>query len=231
VTFGVIHLVALRLVYLIFLRLVCWMALLAFARNTNHWWDSHHDDRVGDVWAIPAPRTQTGHVAPGPVELAAGCIRLGRRRAEGTGPGARALAIPDAEDTDALRKVGDAIAAAISTKQTIPEVETSGGWCAPGLKSWKIHSCATACPNGWAPARSCPARLAAPTSPRPPVPGPLSRHDPTGFVFAKSRGDPFSPGYLTHTFRRLAAKAGVPPIRLHDLRHGAASLAGPPVVS
>jgi integrase len=47
---------------------------------------------------------------------------------------------------------------------------------------------------------------------------------PTGFVFAKSRGDPFSPGYLTHTFHRLAANAGVPPIRLHDLRHGAASL-------
>jgi integrase len=47
---------------------------------------------------------------------------------------------------------------------------------------------------------------------------------PTGFVFAKSRGIPFSPGYLTHTFRRLAARAGVPPIRLHDLRHGAAGL-------
>ena len=47
---------------------------------------------------------------------------------------------------------------------------------------------------------------------------------PTGFVFARSRGVPFSPGYLTHTFRRLAARAGVPPIRLHDLRHGAASL-------
>ena len=46
----------------------------------------------------------------------------------------------------------------------------------------------------------------------------------TGFVFVKSRGMPFSPGYLTHTFRRLAALAGVPPIRLHDLRHGAASL-------
>jgi integrase len=47
---------------------------------------------------------------------------------------------------------------------------------------------------------------------------------PTGFVFARSRGVPFSPGYLTHTFRLLAARAGVPPIRLHDLRHGAASL-------
>ena len=47
---------------------------------------------------------------------------------------------------------------------------------------------------------------------------------PTGFVFVRSRGVPFSPGYLTHTFRRLAARAGVPPTRLHDLRHGAASL-------
>ncbi|HEY0808359.1 MAG TPA: hypothetical protein VGD84_25045, partial [Pseudonocardiaceae bacterium] len=48
---------------------------------------------------------------------------------------------------------------------------------------------------------------------------------PTGFIFTKSRGAPYSPGYLTHTFRRLAARAGLPPVRLHDLRHGAASLA------
>ena len=47
---------------------------------------------------------------------------------------------------------------------------------------------------------------------------------PTGFLFSNQRGDPLSPGYLTHTFRRLTAEAGLPPIRLHDLRHGAASL-------
>ncbi|TNC28020.1 tyrosine-type recombinase/integrase [Amycolatopsis alkalitolerans] len=48
--------------------------------------------------------------------------------------------------------------------------------------------------------------------------------EPTGFLFAHPDGRPLSPGYLTHTFRRLTAQAGLPPIRLHDLRHGAASL-------
>lgn len=47
---------------------------------------------------------------------------------------------------------------------------------------------------------------------------------PTGFLFTNQRGDPLSPGYVTHTFRRLTAEADLPPIRLHDLRHGAASL-------
>ncbi|WP_132113233.1 tyrosine-type recombinase/integrase [Actinocrispum wychmicini] len=43
-------------------------------------------------------------------------------------------------------------------------------------------------------------------------------------MFVNKYGDPLSPGYLTHTFRKVAAQAGLPPIRLHDLRHGAASL-------
>jgi integrase len=43
-------------------------------------------------------------------------------------------------------------------------------------------------------------------------------------LFTNHRGDPLSPGYVTHTFRRLTAEADLPPIRLHDLRHGAASL-------
>lgn len=47
---------------------------------------------------------------------------------------------------------------------------------------------------------------------------------PAGFLFTNHRGDPLSPGYVTHTFRRLTAEADLPPIRLHDLRHGAASL-------
>ncbi|MEV6903408.1 site-specific integrase [Amycolatopsis sp. NPDC051372] len=47
---------------------------------------------------------------------------------------------------------------------------------------------------------------------------------PCGFVFSRPGGRPFSPCYLTHTFTRLVAEAGLPPIRLHDLRHGAASL-------
>lgn len=37
--------------------------------------------------------------------------------------------------------------------------------------------------------------------------------------------DPLAPDRLTRTFKALAAEAGLPPIRLHDLRHGAASLA------
>jgi hypothetical protein len=53
------------------------------------------------------------------------------------------------------------------------------------------------------------------------LPGPV---EPTGYLFANRHGAPLSPGYLTHTFRRLAEEAGLPPIRLHDLRHGAASL-------
>jgi integrase len=34
-----------------------------------------------------------------------------------------------------------------------------------------------------------------------------------------------APDRLTRTFRRLTSEAGLPPVRLHDLRHGAATLA------
>ncbi|MFG3301541.1 tyrosine-type recombinase/integrase [Micromonospora chersina] len=34
-----------------------------------------------------------------------------------------------------------------------------------------------------------------------------------------------APNAVTQRFRRLARQAGLPPIRLHDLRHGAATLA------
>jgi integrase len=47
----------------------------------------------------------------------------------------------------------------------------------------------------------------------------------SGFVFANLNGDPMAPDRLTRTFRQLAAEAGLPPVRLHDLRHGAATLA------
>ena len=47
----------------------------------------------------------------------------------------------------------------------------------------------------------------------------------SGFVFTGVRGDPLAPDRLTRTFRQLTAVAGLPPIRLHDLRHGAATLA------
>jgi len=47
----------------------------------------------------------------------------------------------------------------------------------------------------------------------------------SGFVFTNLNGDPMAPDRLTRTFRRLAAEAGLPPVRLHDLRHGSATLA------
>ena len=47
----------------------------------------------------------------------------------------------------------------------------------------------------------------------------------SGFVFTNLNGDPMAPDRLTRTFRRLSTEAGLPPVRLHDLRHGAATLA------
>jgi integrase len=47
----------------------------------------------------------------------------------------------------------------------------------------------------------------------------------SGLVFTNLNGDPMAPDRLTRTFRALARGAGLPPVRLHDLRHGAATLA------
>jgi hypothetical protein len=44
-------------------------------------------------------------------------------------------------------------------------------------------------------------------------------------VFTAPDGQPLHPDWLTRRFRRLVAASGLPPVRLHDLRHGAASLA------
>jgi integrase len=44
-------------------------------------------------------------------------------------------------------------------------------------------------------------------------------------VFIALDGGPLSPDYLTATFTQLVRASGLPPVRLHDLRHGAASLA------
>jgi integrase len=44
----------------------------------------------------------------------------------------------------------------------------------------------------------------------------------SGFVFTGLRGDP-APDRLSRTFRQLTVETGMPPIRLHDLRHGAAT--------
>ena len=38
-------------------------------------------------------------------------------------------------------------------------------------------------------------------------------------------GSPLHPDYVSQRFRLLVVRSGLPPIRLHDLRHGAATLA------
>jgi integrase len=49
-------------------------------------------------------------------------------------------------------------------------------------------------------------------------------HD-TGLVFTTADGTGIHPDQVSHQFRALARQAGLPPVRLHDLRHGAASIA------
>jgi integrase len=47
----------------------------------------------------------------------------------------------------------------------------------------------------------------------------------TGRVFTKENGEMLHPANVTRRFIELYEEAGLPPIRLHDLRHGAATLA------
>ena len=47
----------------------------------------------------------------------------------------------------------------------------------------------------------------------------------SGYVFTALDGGPLSPDYLTQTFTQLVKASGLPPVRLHDPRRGAASLA------
>jgi len=47
----------------------------------------------------------------------------------------------------------------------------------------------------------------------------------TGLMFTKPDGQPLHPADVTDRFKQLADRADLPPIRLHDLRHGAATLA------
>ncbi|HZJ28141.1 MAG TPA: site-specific integrase, partial [Acidimicrobiia bacterium] len=47
----------------------------------------------------------------------------------------------------------------------------------------------------------------------------------SGYVFVKEDGEPIDPDRISHVFRLTADAAGVPRIRLHDLRHTAAALA------
>jgi integrase len=46
----------------------------------------------------------------------------------------------------------------------------------------------------------------------------------TGLVFTKADGSALVPDSVSQRFVRLVARAGLPPVRLHDLRHLAASL-------
>ncbi|WP_379536764.1 site-specific integrase, partial [Nonomuraea rubra] len=52
-----------------------------------------------------------------------------------------------------------------------------------------------------------------------------TRWQDSGYVFTTADGAPLRPDYLTGRFRRLVTASGQPPVRLHDLRHGAATLA------
>jgi integrase len=51
------------------------------------------------------------------------------------------------------------------------------------------------------------------------------RWQDSGYVFTTAGGAPLRPDYLTRRFRHLVTESRLPPVRLHDLRHGAASLA------
>jgi integrase len=46
----------------------------------------------------------------------------------------------------------------------------------------------------------------------------------TGLVFTREDGTAVSPQWVSVRFEALAYQSGLPPIRFHDLRHGAASL-------
>lgn len=47
----------------------------------------------------------------------------------------------------------------------------------------------------------------------------------TVYVFTTVAGKPVGPDRMTRLFRRLVAASGLPPVTLHGLRHGAATLA------
>jgi len=47
----------------------------------------------------------------------------------------------------------------------------------------------------------------------------------TGYVFTIRTGKPVAPDGMTRLFAKLAAASGLPPVTLHGLRHGAATLA------
>jgi integrase len=50
-----------------------------------------------------------------------------------------------------------------------------------------------------------------------------SRWPDTRLYFVRRNGRPWHPDTITKRFTKLATAAGLPPVRLHDLRHGAAT--------
>ncbi|NBE92317.1 tyrosine-type recombinase/integrase [Nonomuraea sp. K271] len=52
-------------------------------------------------------------------------------------------------------------------------------------------------------------------------------HDwpPSAAMFTRENGEAIDPNYLSYRFHKLVLASGLPPVRLHDLRHGAATLA------
>jgi len=73
-------------------------------------------------------------------------------------------------------------------------------WVMESLRRWRIHQAEERLRSGqWA--------------------------DDRGAVFTDACGRPLSPGSLRRRFRKACGNAGVPPIRIHDLRHVHASLA------
>jgi integrase len=46
----------------------------------------------------------------------------------------------------------------------------------------------------------------------------------SGRLFTRADGSWIHPGWLSEEFERLVQRSGLPPVRLHDLRHGAATL-------
>jgi integrase len=52
-----------------------------------------------------------------------------------------------------------------------------------------------------------------------------TRWTETGYTFTSVTGTPFRPDRMTRMFAKLVAASGLPPVTLHGLRHGAATLA------
>jgi site-specific recombinase XerD len=50
-------------------------------------------------------------------------------------------------------------------------------------------------------------------------------YEENDLVFCRENGPPINPETMTLNFKRLGASAGLPPIRLHDLRHSYATAA------